>query len=275
MIGSGQRVFHGWRILATGLSFSIFGIGGVLMTLSVFPLLRLFNPDAAATKRASQRAVHYSWRFFIGFMKTMGILSWEVRNAERLRQPGRLIVANHPSLLDVVFLISLMPMVDCIVKPSILRNPFMRGPASWAGYIPNGDPERLIEDCSRTLLQGNSLLMFPEGTRTRPGLPIQMKRGAAQIALAAEAEILPVTITVLPATLTKNTPWYRVPPRPFHVTLSVGEPLAPARFQEGAPGRTTAARHLTEYLENHFNQSVALQTAEVGVRIAEASTAPV
>lgn len=271
-----QGLGYCWRVIATGLSFTIFGIGGVLMSLTVFPLLRLFcGADANATKRASQKAVHYSWRFFIWFMKSAGILTWEVRGAERLQEPGRLIIANHPSLLDVVFMISLMPMIDCIIKPGILRNPFMRGPASWAGYIPNGDPERLIEDCSRTLREGNSLLMFPEGTRTRPGQPIHMKRGAAQIALAAEVEILPVTITVVPTTLTKSEPWYQIPARPFHVTLSAGEPLALSRFLQDGASRATAARHVTEYLEDYFTRAAAAQTAEVQARIVGTVPMPV
>lgn len=271
-----QGLGYGWRVIATGLSFTIFGIGGLLMSLTVFPLLRLFcGADAQATKRASQRAVHYSWRFFIWFMKSVGILTWEVRGAERLQEPGRLIIANHPSLLDVVFMISFMPMIDCIVKPGILRNPFMRGPASWAGYIPNGDPERLIEDCSRTLREGNSLLMFPEGTRTRPGEAIHMKRGAAQIALAAQVEILPVTITVVPTTLTKSEPWYQIPARPFHVTLTAGEPVAPSRFLQDGASRATAARHITEYLEDYFTKTAAAQTQEVHARIGGVAPMPV
>ena len=266
-----QRLGHAWRVIATGLSFAVFGIGGVLMTLTVFPLVRLLTSDPAATKRVSQRVVHYTWRLFILFMKTLGILTWEVRGAERLRQPGRLIVANHPSLLDVVFMISFVPMIDCIVKPAILRNPFMRGVASRAGYIPNGDPERLIEDCSRTLREGNSLLMFPEGTRTRPGESIHMKRGAAQIALAADVEILPVTITVVPTTLTKNEPWYQIPARPFHVTITAAEPLPLSRFLQNGVSRATAARHITEYLEQHFTLNAAEQTAEVTARVVSAA----
>ena len=266
------HINHVWRVLATGLSFAIFGLGGVLMSLTLFPIGRLLAGDAETTKRHSQKIVHYSWRSFIWFMKTVGILSWELRGAERLQVPGRLIVANHPSLLDVVFMISLMPRVDCIVKPAIFRNPFMRWPAAWAGYIPNGEPERLIEDCAQTLRQGNSLLMFPEGTRTRPGQPISMRRGAAQIALAAGCETLPVTITVTPTTLTKNEPWYRVPARPFHVVIAVGEPLPVERFLQHAASRAAAARHMTDYLEQYFTQTTtgsgrrtALEGAATGV----------
>lgn len=252
-----------WRVLATGTSFTVFGIGGVLLSLTLFPLARLLSSDKASARRNIQTLMHLSWRLFIGFMKFCGILTWELRSGERLKQPGRLIIANHPSLLDVVFMISFMPAVDCIVKPAIFRNVFMRWPALWAGYIPNGDPEHLIEDCARTLREGNSLLMFPEGTRTRPGQPVSMKRGAAQIALAANAEILPVTITVVPTTLTKGEPWYHIPPRPFHVTVSVGEPVSCERFlQDGVP-RTLAVRHMTEYFERYFTESAAAQTREV------------
>jgi 1-acyl-sn-glycerol-3-phosphate acyltransferase len=269
-----RRLNYAWRVVATGMSFGIFGLGGVLLSLTLFPLLRLLSPAAVDTKHQAQRVVHYTWQSFIWFMKVSGILTWELRGAERLNQPGRLIVANHPSLLDVVFMISFMPRVDCIVKPAILRNPFMRGPATAAGYIPNGDPERLVEDCAQTLRQGNSLLMFPEGTRTCPGQAIQMKRGAAQIALAANAEILPVTITVVPTTLTKNEPWYQIPLRPFHVTVSVGEPLPAAQFLQDDVSRAAAARHLTEYLENYFTQTAAAQTYEACLRF-NAAAVPV
>ena len=70
-------------------------------------------------------------------MRVLGILTYRVEGAERLREPGRLIVANHPTLLDVVLLVSQMPEVDCIVKRGLWRNPFLRWPVSWAGYLPN------------------------------------------------------------------------------------------------------------------------------------------
>ena len=84
-------------------------------------------------------------------MRVLGILTYRVEGAERLRKPGRLIVANHPTLLDVVLLVSQMPEVDCIVKSGLWRNPFLRWPVSWAGYLPNAAGEKLIEECSATV----------------------------------------------------------------------------------------------------------------------------
>ena len=70
---------------------------------------------------------------------------------ERLAAPGQLVVANHPSLIDVLFIGAQMPQVGCIVKESLQRNPFLGAPIRWAGYIPNSTPEHLIENCLTTL----------------------------------------------------------------------------------------------------------------------------
>ena len=60
------------------------------------------------------------------------------------------------------------------------------------------------------------------------------KRGAAQVALAADADIVPVTIRCEPMTLTKSEPWYRIPARRPHWTLSVGQAF-PARVAPWLP----------------------------------------
>lgn len=264
MSNLGARLNYCWRVIATGLSFIVFGIGGVLLSLTLFPLARLLSRNPDETHHHTQYVMHTSWRLFIWFMKITGILTWELRGGERLLQPGRLVVCNHPSLLDVVFMISFMPKVDCIVKTGIYRNPFMRWPAAWAGYIASDDPQTLIAVCAERLRRGHSLLVFPEGTRSQPGQAIHMKRGAAQIALAAEAEILPVTLTVVPTTLTKGKPWYHIPPRRFHVTVSVDSPVRAADFVPADGNRSLAARHLTEHLEQYFTTRVAQLTDEQG-----------
>lgn len=255
----GQRIDYLWRIFATGFSFTFFGVGGLALALTVFPVVWLLSRDPVATKRRIQLLVSLVWQFFVAMMKHMGVLTWELHGREELQKPGRLIVANHPSLLDVVFLISCIRKVDCIVKPAVLQNPFMLG-ARWAGYIADHGAERsadeLVRECEASLRAGNSLLVFPEGTRTRPGQPISMRRGAAQIALAAGCEILPVTIRVVPTTLTKGEPWWHIPPRRFHVTIVAGAVIQSVDFLNEAGQTPLAARHLTHHLERYFTESL-------------------
>ncbi len=247
-----SRVDHLWRLLGTGLSFACFGIGAVLISLTLFPLIRLLSWNKARCRSRIQRAMHLTFRLFVWMMSRLGVISWEVQGRERLLQPGQLIVANHPTLIDVVLIIALMPEVDCIVKQALFRNPFLRWPVVWAGYIPNRDSGALIEDCARALRAGRSLLVFPEGTRTVPGQALALKRGAAQIALAAQCQVRPVGVSCRPLMLTKHEPWYRIPPRPGHWRLDVGEAIAAADFCGAPGGHAVAARRLTQELAARF-----------------------
>lgn len=241
-----------YRMLGTGSVFVFFGLGAVLISATLFPVLRLASRDSDVARRRIQRAMRVSFRVYMEMMRILRLMSYEVVGAELLREPGRLIVANHPTLIDVVFLVSLIPEVDCIVKRALWRNPFLRWPVAWASYIPNSENEELIEACAARLRRGHSLLLFPEGTRTVPGRPMRMQRGAAHIALAADAEILPVTITCEPPTLFKGNPWYRVPERRFHLKIVVGTPISAAKFRHADEPPTRAARHLTQWLLAYY-----------------------
>jgi len=259
-----------WRVLGTGFSFVVFGAAALLLSVTVCPLLALTAPSRKVARARIQRALHYGCRFFVGLMKTVGVISYELHGIERLAQhpggaQGRLILANHPSLIDAVFLLAWTPQAVCIVKQALKHNPFLSWTVNWSGYVSNDTPVRLIQNCVATLKDGQSLIMFPEGTRSVPGRPREFKRGAAWIALRAEAEILPVVIRCEPIMLTKGTPWYQVPPRPGHFTIVVGEPLQPSSFRAAGTSPAQAAARLTQQL---------LQTLDPQ-RIGRSVTAPV
>lgn len=248
-----ERIERGWRIVATGLSFLAFGVGGLLLGLIVFPLLRLCVRDRAACRRISRRLVQRSFRFHVGLMRALGVLTYELRGVERLRQPGLLVLANHPTLIDVVFLVSLMDNADCIVKSALARNPFTRGPILACGYIFNDDGAGLIDDCIASLRGGGNLVIFPEGTRTRRDAPMRLQRGAANIAVRGRVDVTPVRISCTPLTLGKGERWYRVPPRRFHYSIEVGDNIPVASFSDAGQGDALAARRLTDHLTQYFS----------------------
>jgi 1-acyl-sn-glycerol-3-phosphate acyltransferase len=261
-----------WRVAATGLVFVLFGLGGVVISLSAFPVLRLSTRNADHARRRIQHFMQRTFRLYMNLMRGLGILTYSVNGLEQLRAPGRLIVANHPTLLDVVFLVSLLPEVDCIVKRGLWRNPFLRWPVQWASYIPNSEGEELIERCADRIRRGHSLLVFPEGTRTVPGQAMHMQRGAARIALAANAEITPVTITCEPITLFKSNPWYRVPAQRFHLQADVGTVVAAAQFQRDGEPATRSARRLTQWLLDYYQGNgaqIAIERLECARSISE------
>lgn len=244
-----ERANYLWRLCGTALSFFLFGAVGVLFWGMFFPLASPFL--GSGKKRKSRDWMHRLFRVYMDLMRGMGILAYEVHGGERLNAPGRLVVANHPSLLDVVFLISQIRNATCIVKPGLAANPFLRIPIEAMGYIYAADPDALLDRCAEELREGGSLVVFPEGTRTTPGRPLKFQRGAAAIALRSKAKILPVRIGCTPTTLTKQEKWYQIPDKKFTLSLSVGEDIEPEPPGEGA-ARAIASRNLTRRLENYF-----------------------
>jgi len=180
---------HLWRVLATGLCFAFFGLGGVFLTLFIFPLQKIFIKDTEKQKQKARKTVHYTFKFFISLMALTGIFRFDLAQAKTLaKKRGQLVLANHPSLIDVVVLISIMPNADCVVKAHLFKNPFLRGVVKNTGYISNADPEGLLVDCKKSLGIGNNVIIFPEGTRTTVGRKLKFQRGAANIALRCLGE---------------------------------------------------------------------------------------
>ncbi|MEX1032905.1 MAG: lysophospholipid acyltransferase family protein, partial [Cellvibrionaceae bacterium] len=231
------------------------GIGGFLLPFLVIPVIYLLPGSKLDRERRAKKAIHYTMRGFVEIMRGLGILTYSIEDREGFNRPGQLILANHPSLIDVVFLIAFIERADCVVKSALRRNPFTRGPVGLAGYIINDDPEQVIDATVASLARGNSLIIFPEGTRTTPGEPLHLQRGAANIALRADVPITPVIITCEPTTLTKNTPWYRVPSRRFHFTMKMQPDIAVRRFSD-ADIPSLAARKLTQHLQRYFTQEL-------------------
>src|SRR5690606_19317359 len=212
-----------WRLIATALSFSLFGIGGVLLRIVVFPLLALLPGDALVRRTRARAVVSRTFYWFVQFMFRSGVLTYEVEGAERLGRPGQMVIANHPSLIDVVVLIAFIRDANCVVKQSLWDNPSMRGPIRAAGYISNSGSLDMLDEAAGALQEGQTLIVFPEGTRTTPGQPPEFHRGAAAIAVRGASVVTPVVISVTPTTLTKAEPWYGIPSRRFHFRLRVGE----------------------------------------------------
>ena len=249
-----QRLFWLWRLFATALSFTVFGIGGVVVPLVAVPILYLLPGGREARERRARFTVHTLFKAFIHFMRLLGLLSWEVTGLEKLQRPGLLVMANHPTLLDVVFLVAFIPNANCIVKSRLLGNPAMRGFISLTGYIPNDNGPQLIAAAEHALGSGSALIIFPEGTRTRTGQPMAMQRGAANIAVRCQPIVSPVIIRCDPPTLSKEHMWYHVPARPFVMSFDVKDDLCLAPFSTAAA--SLGARKLTRHLEDSFTQEV-------------------
>lgn len=246
------RIDYLWRLVATALSFAVFGLGGILVPLLATPILYLLPGSVDVRRCRARRLVHWLFRAFIHMMRGLGVLSWHIDGREKLDRPGLLVLANHPTLIDVVFLIAFLPNADCVVNGRLLANPVMRGFIALAGYIPNDSSGDLLEAAAASLGAGNALVVFPEGTRTRRGEPLRFQRGAANVAVRCGVNVTPVVIDCSPPTLSKQHRWYHIPERPFAMSFAVKDDIDIAAFLHYPAPR--GSRRLTTDLEHFFTK---------------------
>lgn len=249
-----QALNYYWRLAATGFCFLVFGLGVILTCLALLPL-EPASGDREQKQRLARRLIRAMFRWFVSLMQATGVLIVELEGEGRLRTPGsKLVVANHPTLIDVVLLLSIIPDAVCIVKSELESSPFIRFLLRRTGYITNSSAESLLNGCSEVFDRGGSVLIFPEGTRSVPGRPLKFLRGAAQIALRCRQDLTPVVITCRPPSLLKGQKWYDVPvEEPVRMKLSTQRDIAVDGFLASNEGISLASRKLTRHLTDYFH----------------------
>jgi 1-acyl-sn-glycerol-3-phosphate acyltransferase len=245
-----------WRVVATAICFAVFGIACGAMGMVALPVLLVTTKDATQRAHRAQTLTHYTFRAFVRLMCAVGVMTVEVRGRQLLRRSGVLVLANHPSLIDVVLLLALLRRATCVVKSRLWENPLTRGPVLAMGYISNRQDSRLIDEGVAVMQRGENLLMFPEGTRTRLNSPIRLQRGAVNIALRADCAVTPVVIRVSTPTLTKGAKWYRVPPARPHFVIDVKDDIDVKDYLLRNRSISLAARELTSWLQGFFQREI-------------------
>ena len=245
-----QRVNRIWRRVMTGFCFALFGIGGLLLSVIWFNLLLVLVRDKIYRRRIARRSIAASFRLFLTVAKKLGVLDYHIEGADILRQDrGCLVVANHPTLIDYVLLASVMPETDCLVKSALLKNPFLGGVIRAADYLTNSQADTLLPACQQRLDQGDTILIFPEGTRTRFGEKMTLQRGAANIAVRCGCDLRIVEIHCSEHLLDKQSKWYDTPPTKPLFSVEVRERVSIDLFYDvNSQEPALAARQLNRHL---------------------------
>jgi len=123
-----------------------------------------------------------------------------IEGREKIRRGvAYVMVANHQSLLDILVLFRLFVHFKWVSKIENFRVICVGWNMSLNRYIKlrRGDREsiaQMMSDCARTLAEGSSVMMFPEGTRSPDGRLRDFKHGAFTLAQQAGAPLLPIVI---------------------------------------------------------------------------------
>ena len=142
-------------------------------------------------------------------------------------------------------------------------------PAGWLlealGAFPvrRGAADReALKNALEVLERGESLVVFPEGTRRFGTEVVDLREGASYLALRANVPIVPVGIGGGERVMRRGARF----PRPGRVTVVVGEPIDPAQFRsdrDSARISRSAARDLTEALAARLQMLFAEATARL------------
>ena len=243
-----------WRRIATGLCFLTFIVGAFLLTVIALPLILLFSSHPNQRELRVLRLIRFCFKLFMQYMHILTpIKAFKVEGLEHIPSTRSCIfIANHPTLIDVVAVISCLPPSQCIVKKSLLDHFYLGRIMRAAGYIANDHATQLLQDCQKSLQSGRSLLIFPEGTRSPAYGLHAFSRGAAQIALRTGAPIVPIVITCEPPTLLKGDPWYAAPPEAVTFTLRLLPPLVIPAMVTDQASIPLQVRALTRHMEDVF-----------------------
>jgi 1-acyl-sn-glycerol-3-phosphate acyltransferase len=199
----------------------LFGAGG--LELSLLSLLTGWLPETKRMERFFQRLIHRHFALFHGWCAFARLVHVRYRGFERLPRGGWVLVANHPALIDITCLLARLPEAVCIFKPAIRRNPVLGAAARRAGYLGSDGGHELVRRAADKVAAGNTLVVFPEGTRTPPGRALlPFKPGFVLIARRAHVPIQLVRITTDSDVLTQGRAWWRLPRFPAHVEVMLG-----------------------------------------------------
>ncbi|MEP6832669.1 MAG: lysophospholipid acyltransferase family protein, partial [Gemmatimonas sp.] len=207
------KLDRGWRRFATGLSFFLFGTVGLFLGGVFFPALSLFVRQQERRAHYARRTIAWTFRLFVGIMRGLRLLDYDLQGFERLNRKGLVVIANHPSLIDTVFLLGFVHNSIAVADDELFRNSFTGAPLRAAGFIRNDAGAGVLDDCVAALDAGMNVVIFPEGTRTPRHGAVKLKRGVANIAIRAERNLTPIIIQCSPRTLMKGEKWWQIPER--------------------------------------------------------------
>lgn len=207
-------------------SFFLFGMFGLMLNLACLALVWL--PATAGTERFFQRLIHRHfalWMWWLSFTRLVLVRFEGFSGLPAGR--GVVMVANHPGLMDITYLLARVPEAFCVFKPAIRRNPVLGAAACRAGYLGSDGGHELLRAAADKIAAGRTFIVFPEGTRSRGGVLHPLKPGFVLIARRAAAPIQLVRIVSDCDLLAKGEVWWRLPPLPVHVTVTLGPCLPP------------------------------------------------
>lgn len=202
-----------FRVLAIALS--------TIVHASISFFYSLSDPNGFKQNRMAQRWAR-------SLLAISGVKVTVVGREHIVANASYVFASNHLSYLDTPVVLANLPVqFRFLAKRGLFKIPFLGGHLKRGGHIPvpREDPRaaiRTLTEAGQIIRQtGTSLLVFPEGGRSRDGGMRVFKEGAAYLGIKAGVPIVPIALIGTREVL----PFGSGHIRPGRVTLRVGEPI--------------------------------------------------
>jgi len=244
-------LWRGLRWLGVLLTVSLYTVMAPFGYLLFVCLCVLWRGDAARRARRMQRFQAGAYRLMHRWLRLMHIVDFDHRRPlPGLPAGACVVIANHPTLVDITSITAAIGGGTTVVKPTIYRRRMLHPLLVGAGHVegPGDDPlavGRVVDEIAERLGWGMPAIVFPEGTRSPSGELHRFGRLAFEVACRAGVPLVSLTVTCEPVYLSKEVPVFRPPhpmPRLRLDVLAVDDPA-------GVGGDSRALR---ERVENRY-----------------------
>ncbi|MEE3350027.1 MAG: lysophospholipid acyltransferase family protein [Candidatus Gastranaerophilaceae bacterium] len=194
------------------LLFALFGFGALFIRYCIFPLQK--------TKLENYETLQKSWQFFVWLLKALKIIELKIKDEEKICSiKNSIIVSTHPSFIDIVILMSIIPHSTCFVAEKLARNPFFKGMVNLLFILEVNSIDEWLGDACKKLDNGLNVIIFPMGRRHRKNEFPKIRRGTALISQKSRKNITLLNIETSSDFLQINQPIYEAGDKPVLFTL--------------------------------------------------------
>lgn len=235
------------RSVLISVMFFIFGAGSVIINFILFPILKKIY-DKKRYREVCSDVIHYVWKFFIFIMKSVWLFRVDIKNLGEIR--NKIIVATHPSFIDVLILMSIIPRTTCFVKKSLQLNPILTNIVDSIFLTNDMEIDELKEKTKEMLDAGFSIIMFPMGTRHMYYEFPKVRKGASLVALNSGVNIVPVRMCTDDKFLFIDEPFYAVGSKRVTFTIEQEDEINISDYYNES--EIITKRELTKAIENRL-----------------------
>ena len=219
--------------------FAFFGVGALFIRYCIFPFQK--------TKAENYQTLQKSWQFFIWLISKTGVVNVTVEDLEKIKNiKNSIIVSTHPSFIDIVILMSIIPYSTCFVAPKLAKNPFFRGMVELLFILDTNSIDEWLNNSLEKLNEGLNLIIFPMGIRHDRNEFPKIRRGTSLIALKSKKNIIALDIQSDTKFLQAHQPIYEAGEKTVEYTIKYLTEINTEEFLEKYPDEVTFKTELTK-----------------------------